>query len=135
MSLDLDWPYQKRENTIFYAYSKHIVHGSFWNISNKLIVTGVVLWKILWKSLFEIICQTHSSCKHFQKYQANWQWQLNYEKYSSNYFLLYVWQAFTEHCLKMLMSLNWSYQNWQKTFHWRYFIAHEKWIPGIVSKI
>jgi len=53
----------------------------------------------------------------FLKFKTSWQWQLQYGKYYyRKHFLNIVWQAFIEHCLKIIMDLDWPYQNWRKHF-------------------
>jgi len=53
----------------------------------------------------------------FIKFQTSWQWQLHYGKYSRNHCFYIVWQAFTEHCLKIEMDLDCPYQIWGKTLY------------------
>jgi len=58
----------------------------------------------------------------FPKIQISWQWQLHYVQYSRNHCFSVVWQPFNYHCLKMMMSLDWPYQNWGTTLYCTYQI-------------
>jgi len=126
---------------LFIQYSKWIP-GSISKKSIKLLV-AVVQWVIQWKSLFshcliifhwtlartfygfrlaKLKLRDNSSfnipngfLEEFPKSQTCWLWQWYNGKYHGSH--CFVWQSSTEHCLKMLMDLNWPYQSWGKRIH------------------
>jgi len=88
--------------------------ASFHWISLSKNVNGLrlVILKLRENTLFNIL---NVFLELFQEFETSWQWQLHFEKYHRNHCFLIVCQASTDHCLKMLMDLDWPYQNWGNT--------------------
>ena len=92
-----------------------------WTLSKNNNGIGFHIWKLNGNTSLHM---SRRFMEVFLKFQGSWWWQLQYGKYLRNL----VCQASIEHCLKIMMKLDFPYQNWGKplyctcqTHFWKYF--------------